>query len=500
MKIYFLAKLATDYSDKLSKLKKRRWRNFVRVTVLSAIAILLGLPLGNDKSFAKFAHTGATLIRDISIIDGLGNPPENNRDILIQDGQIAAIAKTGTITAPDGALILDGKGLTAMPGLIDLHIHTQGGWANGVIPGARFLPSYEDKDVQQRLNGYVYAGVTAVLDVGADHTWIVKTRDRINSGELFGPKHFTTGVAWSSQPSGWDAGNTSGDSWANSTIVADPKDLPAQVARYKKDGIEILKAYAGIGTVGLQALVAEAEKQGLRVIADLWMLNLNRQISQTTGLHGWAHTGGFNVAPPEDHQWMRKNNRFVIPTVVLGELLSAGRVKDENGSKAMLSEPLIVDIWGEPTVEEFYAVYPIIRDNYYEGRLAFYQLNNFGNLEQFRPNMQENARRSIEAGVLVGCGTDDVYPGAWPGEAIHREMELFVLGGVEPLQAIKACTSDSAKILKRDNEFGSIRAGLSADLVIVEGYPAKDIGDTRNVREVFIGGNQVDRNALKLKQ
>ena len=470
--------------------------NYLFAALLS-LAITPFLLTSPAASKPGYSHTGPTLISNVRIVDGLGNPVVEGRDILLSNGTIAAIGVTGSLSAPEGTLIIKGDGLTAMPGLMDLHIHTQGGWANGVIPGERYAPSYDDDDVQQRLNGYVYAGVTTVLDVGADHEWVVKTRDRINNGELFGPRHFTTGVAWSSAPSGWDAGNTSGGDWAASTIVADLADLPDQVARYKKDGIEILKAYAGIGTVGLQALVSEAEKQGLRVIGDLWMLNFNKQIAQTTGLHGWAHTGGFQVAPKEDHEWMAKNERFVIPTVVLGELLAAGRLADEDGSRAMLEEPLIIDIWGKDAVEEFYTVYAQIRDNYYDGRLAFYQLNNFGNLSRFRPNMQENTRLSIEAGVLVGCGTDDVYPGAWPGESTHREMQLMVKGGVPPLKAIKACTSDSAKILKRDTEFGSIQVGLSADILLVEGNPAANIDDTRNVREVFMRGKQVDRQSLK---
>lgn len=464
-----------------------------------AVAALLA-SLTAAQAEPRFAHDGPTLISNVSIVDGLGNPPVAARDILLLDGKIAAIGLVGSLAAPENALNVDGTGLSALPGLMDLHIHTQGGWANGVIPGERYAPSYEDKDVQQRLSGYVYAGVTTVLDTGADHNWVVNTRNRISSGELFGPRHFTTGVAWSSAPSGWDAGNTSGGDWAKSTIVGDLADLPEQVARYKADGIEILKAYAGIGTVGLQALIAEAEKNDMQVIADLWMLNLNKQILQTTGLHGWAHTGGFDVAPMADHHWMFENDRFVVGTVILGELLSAGRVADEDGSRAMLDEPLIADIWGRKTVAEFYDVYPQIREGYYDGKLAFYQMNNFGNMARFRPNMQENARRAVEAGVLLGCGTDDVYPGAWPGESTHREMQLMVMGGITPLQAIKACTSDSAKILRRENEFGAIKVGLAADILLVAGNPAEDIDDTRNVREVFMQGRQVDRASLVLDE
>ena len=469
------------------------------VTLISAAFSLL--TFGQSAwSQPKYAHTGPTIITNVSVIDGLGNEPLRGQDLIIEDGKIAAIGATGSLMAPSGAKKIDGTRLTAMPGLMDLHIHTQGGWANGLIPGERYAVSYEDDKVQQRLSGYLYAGVTTVLDVGADHDWVVKTRDRINSGELFGPRHFTTGVAWSSKPSGWDAGNTGAADFGLSTIVGDVSDLPAQLDRYKKDGVEIIKLYAGIGTVGMQALIAEAHKRDMLTIADLWMLNLNRQVAQTTGLDGWAHTGGFSVASKEDQEWMAANNRFVTPTLSLGETLAGLRVKDEDGQRLMSKEPLIVDIWGKEEVDHFYDVYPKIRDSYYDGPDAFYQLNNFGKLDLFPDRFLKNAKASFDAGVLQGCGTDDIYAGMWPGESTHREMELFVRAGLPPLEAIKACTHDSARILRRAKEFGSLQAGLSADILIVEGEPSKNISDSRNVRHVFVRGKEVDRDSLKSKQ
>ena len=102
--------------------------------------------------------------------------------------------------------------------------------------------------------------------------------------------------------------------------------------------------------------------------------------------------------------------------------------------------------------------------------------------------------------MLIGCGTDDIYASLWPGESTHREMELLVMAGIPPIDAIKMCTGNAAKILRRDEEFGSLQAGMSADIVLVEGNPAKNISDTRNVRHVFLRGKQVDRDSLKLKE
>jgi imidazolonepropionase-like amidohydrolase len=87
----------------------------------------------------------------------------------------------------------------------------------------------------------------------------------------------------------------------------------------------------------------------------------------------------------------------------------------------------------------------------------------------------------------------------WPGESTHREMDLLVMAGVPNLQVIKACTYNSAKVLRRDKQFGSIQVGKIADLLVVQGNPAKNISDSRNVKHVFLRGKLVDRNSLKLK-
>ena len=93
-----------------------------------------------------------------------------------------------------------------------------------------------------------------------------------------------------------------------------------------------------------------------------------------------------------------------------------------------------------------------------------------------------------------------MYPSLWDGEVMHRELELFVEAGIEPVQAIKCCTYNAAKILRRDKEFGSLQKGMSADILIVAGNPAKNISDTRNVKHVFLSGKQVDRDSLKLNE
>ncbi|MEK6248401.1 MAG: amidohydrolase family protein, partial [Planctomycetales bacterium] len=228
-----------------------------------SVALSAFMIAGSANSEPQFAHTGPTIISNVMVIDGLGNDPVTGQDIVLVDGKIATIGGTGSVAVPDGALKIDGTGMSAIPGLIDLHIHLQGGWGNGQIPGDRYSVKLDDNSVQQSLSSYLYAGVTTVLDMGGDHKWLLNKRRQINSGELFGPRFFTTGAPFSQAPSSWDAGNTGASDFGLATKISDLAEIPKELDRYKKDGIEIIKIYTGIGTTVMSELVTEARKRGI---------------------------------------------------------------------------------------------------------------------------------------------------------------------------------------------------------------------------------------------
>ena len=103
----------------------------------------------------------------------------------------------------------------------------------------------------------------------------------------------------------------------------------------------------------------------------------------------------------------------------------------------------------------------------------------------------------VDEGMLVGLGTDVPYGGMWSGDALHREMEIWVNESkVSPLRTIQAATYDNARIMKWDDRTGSIQEGKEADLLVVKGNPAENISDTRNIEYVFTNGKLVDRESL----
>jgi imidazolonepropionase-like amidohydrolase len=101
-----------------------------------------------------------------------------------------------------------------------------------------------------------------------------------------------------------------------------------------------------------------------------------------------------------------------------------------------------------------------------------------------------------DAGVRVVTGTDcgaeasQVTPF---GHATHRELQMFVEAGMAPLAAIRAATLDAARVLTRseDPEYGSIRAGKAADLLLLDADPTADINNTIKISKVMRAGQWV---------
>src|SRR6266576_2438807 len=113
--------------------------------------------------------------------------------------------------------------------------------------------------------------------------------------------------------------------------------------------------------------------------------------------------------------------------------------------------------------------------------------------------MKRNVKKLLDAGVLLAAGTDAPYPGVFQGEAIHHELELLVAAGMTPLQAIRTATSNAARVMHAEEEWGSLQTGRAANVLIVAGNPAERINDTRQVETVILNGKILDRASLRLR-
>jgi imidazolonepropionase-like amidohydrolase len=96
------------------------------------------------------------------------------------------------------------------------------------------------------------------------------------------------------------------------------------------------------------------------------------------------------------------------------------------------------------------------------------------------------------AGVTIGTGTD-----IWQiPSGVHLELEEMVAAGLSPLEALHAATGGAARIIGAEGDFGTIKPGKWADLVILGADPTADIRNTRRIRVVMQAGRLLDRDAL----
>ncbi len=109
-----------------------------------------------------------------------------------------------------------------------------------------------------------------------------------------------------------------------------------------------------------------------------------------------------------------------------------------------------------------------------------------GKDRRYRDSFQAMLRflkQLYDAGIPMVAGTD-----AFPGFALHRELELYVAAGIPAPEALRIATLGAARVMKRDAEAGTLAPGKLADLIVVDGDPAKRISDIRRVSLVMKGG------------
>ena len=433
-------------------------KTVTRICFFAALGVLAAGTLAAQES-KPLAITHAVLI------DGHGQAPIENATILIRNGKVEAAGPAAGRVLPKDAQVIDAAGKTVMPGLADMHVHLIGGW-DGI--------STDILGYRQFLNALLYACVTTVLDAGNVQPFILQMRQEIARGRLLGPRVYCVGPLIDSADPIWPAISTS---------VSSVDQVPRIVEQLKKDGVDILKAYADLSDSQISALAREGQKHSLRVLCDPGRRNGSMDVLRT-GIAALAHLPTIPLGD-EAVSLMKAKPIHCLSTLAVYESFGRRRIID----------PGLYDIslyWD--TAPPWF-----VDDLKKEAARALSEDEQKGvqSVGSRLKAAETNALKLMRAGILVAAGTDAPYPGDPLGEGIHRELELLVEAGFTPLEAISAATKNAALFMNAGPEWGTLEPGKTADLLIISGRPDRSIGDTRKIEAVIKAGKVIDRKKLR---
>ena len=432
--------------------------------LLPAVGLLAAMSAGAESN-TRLALVGGMLL------DGYGGEAVHHAAVLLENNRITAAGPASEITIPPGTPVIDTRGETMMPGMIEVHAHLvivghgdYERWFKWLEDHQRDFPLTRVMELSARQ--LLSAGITSAVDLGAPLRESVRLRDRIQSGEVPGPRLSVSGP-WLIQEAKTFPPNCQ-------LIV----HTPAEAARATEDnirgGADVIKAQGGLTLEEYKAIVEVAHRHHIRVHAHVYEEQAVRD-AFTAGVDVLQHVGSAGMPP-----------------------FGAALVKDiaESGRPVVLTAAHRV--WVFPATREFperledpeleHQFPPDMWTELQGSFKRFHTLSVFKNREQEEFFGDASISQWIRAGAVIGMGTDSGTPLNFHRDALWREAKVFVDHGMSAAKVITALTWVNARILGKERELGTIEPGKLADIVVVKGNPLFDIVALSNVDVVIKDG------------
>ena len=385
------------------------------------------------------------LITNVRLFDGTGDEAVPAAAVLVQDGRITEVRMGEDAGLPDvgpGTPVIEGGGRMLLPGLMDNHRHY---WQP--LSGSDLLA----------------AGITAIRDPGSAIQDAMDFKDAVRLGVLAGPDVYTAGPL---------IDGSAGYHPMVDVSIDDPAAAPALVRAMKAQGVDLLKAYFLLDPEVLAAVVAEARVQGLPVTGHIGVRTSWRQAIEA-GISGFNHIRVWrDFLPPE----VQADGRDMS---LDGSRNPVGRMQAD-WSQIDPASPEVMSLL-ELMAETGTAMDPtLFIQEIDDGDRSRFSLDQFHTARQAYERMGEFVRRAVEIGVPLLAGTDNV--------SLFDELEAYAAAGVPNAAILRAATSNGARWLGKEDDFGTVRPGRRAHLILVNGDPLADVADLRKIDLVVKDG------------
>jgi hypothetical protein len=436
------------------------------------------------------AETALLAIEGATLLDVHTGRQIENSVILVKNDRIKEVGDASNIVFPTDARVIDARGKWVIPGLFDMHVHGS-----------------SRKDVPVAL--YITNGITAIRDMGGNITSLRMTRQKIETGEKLGPRLFYTGNVLDGSPP---------VAPPMSFIVDSPGEAKSAVEFLVSQGADSIKIYNNVTEPVLDAVVKAARPAGKPVGGHVpKALSLKRSIELGFNLVEHAAIRSKDLLEWNSITQAKANEITSLRSVTQREALVWQQVDlDSPKVKAVISFMAEKNVFLDPTlsVDEFDSLFLYEKEakhpnNRYLKR-TFVEEALGPDHDIFRMPAELNAiavsgiekRRKFvgmcnRAGVKILAGTDGPGIGRLTvGFGLHHELALLVEAGLKPIEALQGATINAARALRKENEIGSVEAGKSADIVILNSDPLSDIHNTTKIDSVLLRGRVFDRASL----
>jgi imidazolonepropionase-like amidohydrolase len=422
----------------------------------------------NERS-ANLARTlghkpkGPLALVHANLFDAESGEVLRNRTVVVAGNRITAVGADGQVDLPKNAETVDASGKTLLPGLWDMHVHVQ--------PGDGLL--------------HMACGVTSVRDLANDTDALLAMRRRFDEGSEIGPRVVMAGFM-----------DGRGPYQGPTKVFADSEqEAKAAIENYARLGYVQIKVYSSLKPELLPKIVEMAHAHGMRVSGHV-PSGLNAEQFVRDGVDEIQHMNFIFLNFMPQVKDTRTPARFTEVAAHGAELdLKSDQVR---AFIQLLKERNIVL---DPTLSIFEGMFDDRPGKMADGFAAVAgnmpaQVRRgflYGGLEvssgmdqRYRDSFQrmlDMAKAFYDSGIRIVAGTDSLA-----GFALHRELELYEKAGIPAPKVLQLATLGAARVMKRDAELGSIVPGKLADMLLVEGDPARNISDIRRIRTVIKDG------------
>src|SRR3954452_10961588 len=416
-------------------------------------------------SIASAANAATYAIQAGRLIVDAAKPAGGNSTVIVDNGRISRI--DSGFTAPPGAIVVDERSRTVMPGMTDVHVHLMQNsgepWYVGFTQ--KYSNAYSVTLGLTHALEMARAGFTTVRDLGADTSSVIAVRDALAEGRFPGPRLKVSGAPLSIVGGHGDVATglppelaaAVNDAHLNPSVCTGVEECQKVVRELAAAGVDVIKVMAtgGVldpGAMGLEQHFTDAELKGI--------VDMAHSLHLKTAAH--AHGA---------HGILAATNAGI-------DSIEHGTFLDEAGARAMKAH----GTYYSATLMAFSGVQSLIGT----GKLA---PESEAKAKQTFAVWGKGLNLAYRTGVKIALGTDSAVA---PHTLANHEVELMVAkGGMTPRDALIAATKGGPDLLGIANETGTLAPGKSADLIAVEGDPLVDPAAVQHVDYAMVKGKPI---------